>query len=783
MARFTPFRGKLALENADFNRKVDQSGRHVQKFAKDTQQSLSGSSKSAKEFSVEIAAMGASAVGSITLVVNKLKELEADLLLVQYAWTDMGQAGRDAVRMIAQEQAKLTGSAVSDVVKVQTALSNQGIDPRSASGQALTNVVANFADATGKSHAGVIDSLSPGSIATGASHQRLLDVFAAVGQRTRGGLQGGFDLLGQFLPALAPTGSALGLDESELSALLGTASWHTPRARRAGSGIRMVLEEAVKPDSKFAKAFADTFEMSLEEAVGGRGLTGLIEAFERAMTAWGDKGFIGSFGSAETGSLAAAVVGDQRRLQQMLQAAQQSAGAAQRINEQYEGTLKQTAGVLAATFESGQLTLGKLFEEDAVDWMNTLQSILGDKDILEAAGMFLDSARLLSEPLREVAKPLADFAAAIMQQLGRDVIGQASPLDMIIGAMAIRGSVAGVKRVVKPSSLKTSGLGAGMLSGLRAAKGPATATGRVLSGAAHAGFGGIYGYGLLQQMLADPETAEAALREAAGMDVRRMAEFAAMNTGIVRNIFGDDDYAAAMQPLGMLHRDTNLQGERYTLSQQANIMRHMLDNLEARDIAKLIEKSGVSSSLPEILGQYTELSFDEIQEANEKYAQNQELLADMAAFTTYEFSEMARAAGMAADALGDIEPPPPAPSRTGMGMYQAAQLGMAQLAPAGFSPRDALRFAGGVGRHSPMSYMQQQAAADKIAAAFRSDGILSNQERGILAAIDLHLSELKGLQRRTADSNEEIEQNTAPQRDYRAQIDIIESADRLLVGG
>ena len=414
MAKFTPFRGKLVLENADFNRKVDQSGRHVQKFAKDTQQSLDGSTKSAKQLSTEILAMSAAAVGSITLVVNKLKELEADLLLVQYAWTDMGQAGRDAVRLIAQEQAKLTGSAVSDVVKVQTALSNQGIDPRSSGGQALTNVVANFADATGKSHAGVIDSLSPGSIATGASHQRLLDVFAAVGSKTRGGLNAGFDLLGQFMPALAPTGSALGLDESELAALLGTASWHTPRARRAGSGIRMVLEEAVKPDSKFAKAFAETFEMSLDEAVAGRGLTGLIEAFERAMTAWGDRGFIGSFGSAETGSLAKAVVGDQQRLQTMLQAAQQSAGAAERINEQYEGTLKQTAGVLGATFESAQLNLGKIFEGPAIAWMEALTEILDDDNLVKAAGDFLEAATLLADPMRELVVPITSFAAALL---------------------------------------------------------------------------------------------------------------------------------------------------------------------------------------------------------------------------------------------------------------------------------------------------------------------------------------------------------------------------------
>ena len=776
MARFTPFRGKLALENADFNRRIDQSGQHVQKFAKDTQRSLDGSNKSAQQLATEIAAMGAVAVGSITLVVNKLKELEADLLLVQYAWTDMGQAGRDAVRLIAQEQAKLTGSAVPDVVKVQTALSNQGIDPRSSGGQALTNVVANFADATGKSHAGVIDSLSPGSIATGASHQRLLDVFAAVGSRTRGGLNAGFDLLGQFLPALAPTGSALGLDESELAALLGTASWHTPRARRAGSGIRMVLEEAVKPDSKFAKAFAETFEMSLEEAVAGRGLTGLIEAFERALTAWGGKGFIGSFGSAETGSLAKAVVGDQQRLREMLQLAQHSAGAAERINEQYERTLKQTAGVLVATFESAQLSLGKLFEEDAIAWMETLTKILDDDNLVKVAGDFLAAATAISGPMRELAVPMASLAASLLAAKIQTPGGEVSAVELLtygyLGKQAYGLSQASVK-------------GGGKLGGLIGMKQGSGLARAATIGARGAGYVGL---GLLANEVLEAVTGFDLLGESMtafrgalerGIDGVRSAGDSTPTNWQVAAIAGSEgihvlnDIAAGVSETVdvLTGRGT---GSRKVEGVIARRQQWQEDTIRAH-VAYIAENLGASV---QDVKDYYELLYPRDEQG---WRGNPISVLDSRVFhqVVSDMRNVARAAADAARALDDIEPP----ASTGMGMYQAAQLGMAQLAPAGFSARAALQFAGGVGKHSPMSYMQQQAAADKIAAAFRSDGILSNQERGMLAAIDLHLAELKGLQRRTADATEGTESNTEPQRDYRAQIDIIESADRLLVGG
>ena len=785
MSKWAAFRGKLLLENRDFNKKIGESGKEVQKMAKTTEKEFKKTGESASDLAKNFAAIGGAAVlGGITLAINRLKDLEAELLQVQYAWTDMGEAGRKAVEKINRASSMLTGSATRDTAAVQIALSNEGIRPDTPRGLALTNVISNFADATGRSHGSTVDLLGASSIATGSAHGRLLDIFSAVSPRTRGGLRTGFDLLGQFLPALAPTGSALGLEDTDMAALLGTASWHTPRPRRAGSGVRMILEEAVKPDSKFAKNFADTFNQSFIEAVEGRGLRGLIDAFGKALTEWGDTGFISSFGSAETGALAKSIVGDSGRLTQLIQAAEKSAGAAERINEQYADTLKQTAGVLTATAENAVLSIGNTFEQDAKEWMRTITDILGDEDILEAASLFLESARLLSEPLRQVAKPLADFAAAILQQLGRDIVGTASPLDMIITAIALRGGIAGGKKVVKqPTNVKTAGWGALFARGASAVAKGGSKVGQVGTRVGGTAIGGMMGYNLLSQMLATPEDQEAALKAAAGAELNVLANYALDNSGIVKNIMSDEDSHKFLQYMRILQKDTSLDGDPYTLGEKANVMRNMVDKVNAGDVVRIMQRAGISSSLPEFLGEQTEMSFEELQEAAERLTKNQELLGEMTDFTAYEMGEMARAAGQATTALKDLADAPPEPYvRPSMGMYQAAQLGMAQLAPPGFSPRDALKFVGGVGKNQGMSYLAQVAAADKLRAAFQQGG-LNNQERGMLAAIDLHLSELKGLQRRTADATEGTEINTTPQREYAFYEAPILSTDRILTGG
>ena len=783
MARFTPFRGKLALENTDFNRKIDQSGKHVQKFAKDTQQSLDGSTKSAKQLSTEILAMSAAAVGSIGLVVNKLKELEADLLLVQYAWTDMGNAGRDAVRLIAQEQAKLTGSAVADVVKVQTALSNQGIDPRTARGQALTNVVSNFADATGKSHAGVIDSLSPGSIATGASHQRLLDVYAAVGQRSRGGIQGGFDLLGQFMPALAPTGQALGLDETELAALLGTASWHTPRARRAGSGIRMVLEEAVKPDSKFAKAFADTFEQSLEEAVGGRGLVGLIEAFERALTTWGDRGFISSFGSAETGALAKAVVGDQQRLQQMLRLAEDSEGAAARINEQYENTLKQTAGVLSATFESAQLSLGEMFRPEAVEWMKLLTEILDNDKLVEATGALLESATLIAGPLKDLVVPLADFTAAILSFAGnQNIVGELDLLDLAFAAALTRPRRTGGKQ---QPQLKMGGVGVGAALSRLLPAGAKTASKWIGKGV-NVGTHLLIGKALWDQANTSPEGD--ALDEAV---MRQLDAFQAGVLGEPKMLidkFGKDAYINMMQMANYMRKGETIGGDPFEEKHFANIMSHLAEEIGPDVLSSVFAALGLHpGALAALQGDDVAMDVlkgvvevdDELQKVRDNYAEygrQQLALAEKLGLLSDAVDDTRDHLGrLINDNLNQVRP-----------SYQLQQQHMlAALAPSGFDAAKALQFASGdkFGTEATRENWLAGHAARKVIEEALARGGWTDQERGIKAVLELYLSDMAKTMHSIDDSNEGIEDALKPQRDYRVQLDVIESADQLLVGG
>ena len=555
------------------------------------------------------------------------------------------------------------------------------------------------------------------------------------------------------MPALAPAGTALGLDEGDLAGLLSTASWHTPRARRAGSGLRMILEEAVKPDSKFAKNFSDTFNMSLIDAISGRGAAGLTEAFERAMTAWGDQGFISSFGSAETGSLALALTKDNERLDKIMDAVENSSGAAERINEQYEGTLKQTQGVLTATFNDLKYAIANLFEDDAISWMTALTEIMEDDNLVKAAGDFLAAATAISEPLREVAIPLSQFTAALLSFEVPTLNEGMSIIELMtygwLGGRAGR-------------------LAAGGTKGLAAGK-----TGKLLT---KAGFGGVLksagvsagasatGY-LMLGLLANE-----VLEAATGFDVLDESVSSLQEVlDMAGNKISSIDWTPGQHGSNVIPNFRDQKWERYQRQldywMDTDLVKRLdLSEQDLRDVYTSLYPS--QDGLPHGIGVYAS-------HATKVSDYLKTLEADL-----YLFDVRVKAASDALKDLAETPPPPP------MGMYQAAQLGVAQMAPTGFDPRAALRFAAGLAPHAPGGNLAVYRQASKdIEKAFRADGMLSNQERGMLASIDMWLSDLAGNQRRTAEATEGTEANTAPQRDYRVQLAPIVSADQLLVGG
>ena len=516
MAKWTAFRGKLMMDNTDFNKSLAGSGKEVRKLADVTKREMRGVDDSFKASAKEAGIFFGAISAGVIMSVNDMKDFERELLNVQYTLEDTSGVARREFQAIAREAAKITGAPAALIAQVQTSLVGSGHSRRQVDD--LSKVIGGFIDATGRTDAGLADKLAAGGIATNRRTADLLEIYAAVGRQSRGQMQGGVDLLAQFMPALAPTGQALGFSTEETASLLGAASWQTPRPRRAGSGVRMILEEAVKPDSKFAKNFEETFGESFAAAMRGQGLRGFIEAMNRALENWGAAGFIGSFGSAETGSLAAALVGDSGRLDSMLASAFEG-GAVDRVMEGYEGSLNEVSGVLTETLADFKIGVGAAFEGDAIAWMETLTNIFENDEVSKAAENFLEAGRLLSEPMRTLAEPMASLAANIVNLLGENnIAGNMSYLEALVfgvGIARVGGrAVGGAKGIRLPTSRSTAGLG-GLVGRVLpgASKGLKTA-GRVANVGANLGLTGLLGYGAYQAIFnEDPDAFRAALAE------------------------------------------------------------------------------------------------------------------------------------------------------------------------------------------------------------------------------------------------------------------------------
>ena len=552
MAKFTAFRGKLMMDNTDFNRSLQGSGKEVQKLHATTQREMRGVDETFKKSSKQVAVFQAAVVGGIAVSVNSLKDFERELLNIQYTLEDTTGVVRREFQAMAAEAAKTTGASGTLITGVQQVLVGSGYS--TAETERLTTKLGNLIDATGRTDSKLAESLVSGAITTKRDIEELANIYTGASRTARGGTKGGLDFISQFMPTLAPSASALDLTAEDTAALLSTATWHTRTTRQAGSGLRMIMEEIVKPDSRFAKNFEETFGESFEEATKGKGVQGIINAFEKAIGRWGEKGFISSFGSAETGGLALAVTKDSARLEEAIASAYDSDAVA-KVIEGYEGTINQVSGVLTETAEDFRRQIGFAFEDDVKDWMRTFTEILDNDKLLDAAIDFLDAATILSDPMRDVAVPLAEFAAALATFEIPTPGGGLSLIELAtygwlgsrFGRMGMGGGrIAGAAT----KGIKVGGKGGMAFGGLSGAAGTAVSVGSRALGWA--------GLGLLANQVVEATTGFDAL----GTAIESLTDIVEDAEGVWASVRGDVDsggrasaYAQAVVPPGV--RDIN----------------------------------------------------------------------------------------------------------------------------------------------------------------------------------------------------------------------------------
>ena len=406
----------------------------------------------------------------------------------------------------------------------------------------------------------------------------------------------GLDVQSMFLSTVAPAAGALGLEEEETSALLAVSSFLKKKARTGAASLRYVLEEAVKPDSKFAKNFEKSFDKSFTSAMEGKGALGMIDAFGMALREWGSTTFQTSFGSAEYGGMAEMLVNNRSRIEEIIGLTSNAEGTAERIVEQYSDSVKSAAGVLGGHFDAFKSDVGTLFADDAIGWMNTLSDILGDKDFINAVTSFADSARLLSDPLREVIKPMADLAATIVNFGGQNVVGEASLLDfLMLGAITTRYTRLGrSKGVMKPSAVSTGGIGGlgallGGAGGKAARAGSVAAkTGKAAGAVAGYGLAGIAGYSVLSQMLSDEERQDLQ-QNAFAEEMHNLSQNALLRAD-TRKMMGGN--------LGMVSREVGwLQGGGFTQEHQMRSIGRLAQQLSADQLLYLLNNTGTSTSV------------------------------------------------------------------------------------------------------------------------------------------------------------------------------------------